>query len=301
MFLLRAFVILLCLVASAFGQTLRFTEVSLNSSNSVYLSVAGPSNTICYFERAAYATNFSWESVSTYALGTNGLATLTDSLHGQTNGVFRTRATKNAAYSTKAAAVLVGYCQPGFQLIGNPFGYNPSFTNIFPNPLESLSVYFWTGTAFQVSEYIDGSWSGSSDINEREGIFVRSYSTNQVQKYVISSLFPTKSIVLNLATNQNLIVSQRFWPIQSGFPTIVDSLNSGRLVGYSELPVQGISTNQWTHVSIWQYATQAYLNYGLTNGNWRSGTNLIPATLTMGEGLFFSCATTFTLTIDRKI
>ncbi len=294
MFQLRAFVFLLCLVASASGETLRFTEVSLNSSNSVYLSVAGPSNTICFLERAAYATNFSWETVSTFALGTNGLATLTTSLHGQTNGVFRTRATNNAAYSTNAAAVLVGYCRPGFELVGNPFGYIPSFTNIFPNPLESLSVYFWTGSAFQVAKYVDGSWSGTSDINEMEAIFVRNYSTNQVQKYVISSLVPTNSIILNLATNQNLIVSQRFWPIQTGFPTIVDSLNSERLGGYSELHVQGISTNQWTHVSIWQYSTQAYLDYGLTNGNWRLDTNLAPVTLSMGEGFFFRSATNST-------
>ncbi len=134
-----------------------------------------------------------------------------------------------------------------------------------------------------------------------EGIFVRNYSTNQVQKYVISSVFPTNSLVLNLGTNQNLIVSQRFWPIQNGFPTVVDSLNSGRLGGYSELPVQGTSTNQWTHLSSWQYSSQAYSNYGFTNGNWRLGTNLTTVPLNLGEGFFFSTATNSTWTVQRQI
>jgi hypothetical protein len=134
-----------------------------------------------------------------------------------------------------------------------------------------------------------------------EGFFVRNYSTNQIQKYVISSIFPTNSLVLNLSTNQNLIVSQRFWPIQNGFPTTVDSLTTGRLGGFSGLPVQGTSTNQWTHVSTWQYGTQGYSNYRLTNGDWKLGTNSTSVTLNMGEGFFFQTATNSTWTVLRSI
>lgn len=298
---IRILILELCLVASTFAQSLQFTGASLNSSNTVNLSVTGPSNSICYLERAAFSTNFTWETVSTYALGTNGTASLVASLHGQTNGIFRTRTTNNAAYSTNAAAVLVGYCRLGFELIGNPFGYIPSFTNLFPNPLDGLSVYFWTGSAYQIAEFVDGAWSGTADINEMEGFFVRNYSTNQIQKYVISSIFRTNSLVLNLGTNQNLLVSQRFWPVQDGFPTAVDSLTTARLGGYSGLPVQGTSTNQWTHISTWQYGTQGYSNYGLTNGVWKLGTNSTSVSLNTGEGFFFQTATNSTWTIDRSI
>lgn len=299
---LKLFLLSLASASVLFAQSLRFTAVSVDSTNRANLNISGPSNLVCVLERAAYSTNFTWETVTNYTLSGSGTASLVAALRGNTNAVFRTRSTNNSYFSTNAAGVYIGYCRTGFDLVGNPYGYISSFTNIFPEPLEGLTVYLWNGTGYNSWDYTDGEWSGSDYINPVEGFYVASYSTNQIQRYVIASLFETNSVNVNIGTNYALLCSQRFWPLDtSANPAPVDLLQSGRLGGYSQLPVQGTSSNGWTHIQKWDYSSQALNLHGLTNGVWRTGTNAANVTLYNGEGFFFQTATNSTWTVNRFI
>ena len=285
-----------------FAEALRFSSVSVGTNNVATLSISGPTNQACVLERAAWSSNFNWESVTNYTLSSSGSASLSASLIGNTNAVFRTRSTNNAYYSTNAVGVLIGYCRNKYELIGNPFGPISDFTEILPSPLDGLSVFLWNGTGYDGYDYVDGAWSATADIGPLEGFFIRNTSTNQTQRFVIANLFSTNSLNLSIGTNNALLCSQRFWPlVTNSIPTQVDLMQTNRLGGYSGLPVQGTSTNTWTLVQRWDWSSQAYTVYGLTNSVWRVGTNQMDVPLSYGEGFFFRTATNSTWTANRSI
>jgi hypothetical protein len=287
---------------SLLGEVLRFTSVSVGTNSLATLEVSGPTNLTCVLERAGWSSSFIWESVTNYTLSSSGSASLSASLFGNTNAVFRTRSTYDTYYSTNAAGVLIGYCRDRYELIGNPFGPISNFTEILPSPLNGLSVYLWNGTGYDGYDYVDGDWSSTANIGPLEGFFIRNTSTNQTQRYVIANLYSTNSVILSIGTNNALLCSQQFWPlITNSTPTRVDLLQTNRLGGYTGLPVQGISTNTWTQIQRWDWNSQAYTVHSLTNGVWRVGTNQTDVPLSYGEGFFFRTGTNSTWTANRSI
>ena len=284
------------------AQSLRFTGGNVaNNFSTVTLTLAGPTNTLIQLQRLG-RSNQVWQTVGYGYTGTNGTLTLTNSLDEGIYGYFRAQTTNGTYRSTNAFGTVAGYLFPGWSMIGNPFAAN-WVTNIIRNPSEGLLVYKWRNASnvFHLITHEFGTWSDTTNLVEQmEGIIVQNPATNTV-RYVVQGIFSTNALTRSLPTGWSLL-SSPLYKLTVPSEYRVDTLDTNRLGGFSQLPVRspGFPLESKLEQLVGS-SSYTLASYSLTNSAWRVGGVVTNIHLGLTEGFWLNKPTNATWSVSLPI